>query len=349
MARLTTSDAGLQMLKRFEGFREEGLELPDGQWLIGHGHLRMTPQVEPLTREQAHHELLLDLVPYEEMIHARVTTPLTQAQFDALVSFSFSIGLAAFERSDVLRRLNAGDLIAAGAAMDAWRKTRLFGEAQVLDALVRRRALERAMLLDGADDPVAPSVLVRPQIDHAAAILGAPVSLAAMPALEHAVSAAAAPEEPVLEPVTQDPVAHRIATILADEPATAAALAAPVAMAAEDEPMDAESANDQPEDAQADVVRQTQAAPAAAASPILPPAAAPVKSKGAFGMAMDTVALIGLLLFGLALLALAGLAVTQGEAAGGGPLTAAILGAPGALAAAMAAFYLVKGKDETAA
>jgi lysozyme len=345
MALLTTSDAGLQMLKRFEGFREEGLELSDGQWLIGHGHLRMTPQAEPLSREQAHHELLLDLVPYEEMIHARVTTPLTQSQFDALVSFSFSIGLAAFERSDVLRRLNAGDLIAAGAAMDAWRKTRLFGDAQVLDALVRRRALERAMLLDGSDDPVAPSVLVRPQIDHAAAILGAPVALAAMPELDKALSTSKAPEEPTLEPLLQDPVAHRIATILAKEPATAAALAAPVAIATEDELMDRDS-SDEP----------APETPAAASAPapvaMAAPAAVSVGAAGRpsrFGLAMDTIALIGLMLFGFGLMALAGLAVAQGEAAGGGPLTAAILGAPGALAVAMAGFYLVKGKDQGAA
>lgn len=346
MARLTTSDAGLQMLKRFEGFREEGLELPDGQWLIGHGHLRMTPQAEMLTREQAHHELLLDLVPYEEMIHARVSTPLTQAQFDALVSFSFSIGLAAFERSDVLRRLNAGDLIAAGAAMDAWRKTRLFGEAQVLDALVRRRALERAMLLDGSDDPVAPSVLVRPQIDHAAAILGAPVALAAMPELEKAVSAAVPPEEPGLEPVTQDAVAHRIATILAEEPATAVALAAPDAVVTEEEPLDFEPSETRPQAFSVPV--EAPAAPAAAVS-AGPVSGSAAKARGGFGLAMDSIALIGLMLFGFALMALAGLAVAQGEAAGGGPLTAAILGAPGAIAVAMAAFYLVKGKDQSPA
>jgi hypothetical protein len=46
---------------------------------------------------------------------------------------------------------------------------------------------------------------------------------------------------------------------------------------------------------------------------------------------------------GLGLLALAGLAVSYGAENGGGLLTAAVLGGPGSLAVAMAAFYLIKG------
>jgi lysozyme len=345
MSRMTISDAGLQMLKRFEGFRERGLALPDGQWLIGHGRLSMAPLSQSMTREQAHHDLLKDLKPYEEMIHARVRVPLTQTQFDALASFSFSIGLAAFERSDVLRRLNAGDVIAAAVAIDAWRKTRIGGQAVVLDALVRRRALERAMLLESEEDPVAPSVLVRPQIDHAAAILGAPVGLARMALLEETMLAAAVPEDQSTNPAPQDAVAQRIATILAQQPATAMALAAPAFGAAHDEPFDPEGPDDLPPPSlPSDKIVVSAAAPAAVAERgrAAPP---PSRRSKTFHMAMDIIALIGLLIFGLALLALAALAFTHGDA-GGGPLTAAILGAPGALAVAMAAFYLAKGQDD---
>lgn len=346
MSRMTISDAGLQMLKRFEGFRESGLALPDGQWLIGHGSLRMAPLSQPMTREQAHHDLLMDLKPYEDMIHTRVRVPLAQAQFDALTSFSFSIGLAAFERSEVLRRLNAGDVIAAAVAIDAWRKSRFGGQTLVLDALVRRRALERAMLLESEDDPVAPSVLVRPQIDHALAILGAPVGFARMPSLEEAVLAAAVPEDHPPDPAHKDAVAHRIATILAQQPATAIALAAPATVPDHDEPFDFEGPGDlPPPPSPTDKTGVSAPRPAADAAAVgaARPASRRVKT---FQVAMDTIALMGLLMFGLALLSVAGLTLAHGDAADGGALTAAILGAPGALAVAMAAFYLVRGQDD---
>jgi lysozyme len=348
MARLTTSETGLAMIKRFEGFQAEALALPDGQWLIGHGHLRMSAIDGVITSDEAHADLLLDLVPYEEMINFRVTVPVSQAQFDGLVSFAFSIGLAAFERSDVLRRLNAGDVIAAAAALDAWRKTRLFGEAVVLDALVRRRSVERSLLLETEGAVVAPSALVRPQLDHAASILGAPSKVALMGTLEEAIVASA--EEPAAEPVaaTADPVAARIARILAAEPATASALAA-VGTDGSFQGTPDDDGDDLPavEDVAPQLAVAPSSAPDAAAATVAAPKAA--AAKAGFGLSLDSVALLGLLVFGLGLLGLAGLAISYGSENGGGYLTAAVLGAPGALAVAMAAYYLVRGNDHPAA
>jgi len=287
--------------------------------------------------------LTLDLVPYEDMIHARVAAPLSQLQFDALVSFAFSIGLAAFERSDILRRMNANDLTGAAGAMDAWRKTRLFGEAQVLDALVRRRALERAWLLEAEEGFAAPSALVQAQIDHAAAILGAPAQIATMTAIEQAIAAAAAPPVPQRLETVADPVAMRIATILADSPDTALVLTRRTVPNLErhDDPDHNAPAV---EGAAQEGFTLTQSDPEIADPASEPAGATPAKPKAQWlGVAMDTVALFALLVMGLGLLGLAALAVSYGAANGGGLLTAAVLGGPGVLAVAMAAFYLVKG------
>lgn len=348
MARLTMSDAGLAMIKRFEGFQAEALALPDGQWLFGYGHLRMSRPDAAISVEEAHETLLLDLVPYEDVITARVTVLLSQAQFDGLVSFAFSIGLAAFERSDVLRRLNAGDLIGAAAALDAWRKTRLFGAAVVLDALVRRRSVERSLLLETEAAVVAPSALVRPQLDHAASILGAPSKVAVMGTLEEAIVAST--EEPAAQPLAAaaDPVAARIARILAAEPATASALAAVGTDGPFQGPPD-DDGDDFPavDDVAPQAAVAPNSAPDAAAATVAAPKAAAAKS--GFGLSLDSVALLGLLVFGLGLLGLSGLAISYGSENGGGYLTAAVLGAPGALAVAMAAYYLVRGNDHPAA
>lgn len=221
---MTVSAEGRALVKRFEGFRAEALTLADGRVVVGHGHVQAVAPAAPLTEAEAETLLKQDLTAIEAAIAARVLAPLTQAQFDALASFVFSIGVDAFAKSDVLRRLNAGEPIAAACAMDAWRKSRVNGEPQVLDALVRRRSAERAMFLL-LDAPVAAaSAYVRAEIDHAASILGAS-KVAAMP---HAVSA----------PQTADDETRKLAEILARDPSTAHALQPPPAPEpVEDEPL----------------------------------------------------------------------------------------------------------------
>lgn len=221
--KMTVSPAGLALLKRLEGFRAEAEIMTDGRALVGHGHVQALAPAAPVGETEAEALLRQDLAPVEAAITSKVLAPLTQAQFDALASFVFSIGVDAFAKSDVLRRLNAGEPIAAACAMDAWRKSRVNGEPQVIDALVRRRSAERAMFLM-LDEPIAaPSAYVRAEIDHAASVLGAS-RVAAMPA--------------AARPAPLDEEARRLADILARDPATAHALKAPPAPEpVDDEPL----------------------------------------------------------------------------------------------------------------
>ncbi|MBL8557619.1 MAG: lysozyme [Hyphomonadaceae bacterium] len=212
---------GLALIKRHEGFRAEPLMLADGRVVVGHGHVQAVAPPAPITEAEAEALLKQDIAAVETAIGARVLAPLTQAQFDALVSFAFSIGIDAFVKSDVLRRLNAGEPIAAAFAMDAWRKSRVNGEPQVLDALVRRRSDERAMFLSLEAPVAAASAYVRPELDHAANLLGAS-KVAALP-------------QPVSAPQTADEETRKLAEILARDPSTAHALKAPPAPEPDDE------------------------------------------------------------------------------------------------------------------
>lgn len=72
---------------------------------------------------------------------ARCTTaPVTQGQYDALVSFTFNVGGAAYCGSTLVRRLNAGDCHGAAREFDRWNKA----GGQVLPGLVKRRSDERS-------------------------------------------------------------------------------------------------------------------------------------------------------------------------------------------------------------
>jgi len=209
----SVSAEGLALIQRHEGFRAEPAQLPDGNWVVGFSHVRVGEPGAPLNHAEAAALLTIDVAPTERLVNARVTQSLTQSQFDALVSFAFSVGGEAFEQSQVLRRVNAGDFVAAACAMDAWRKSDVGGELEVVDTLIGRRAAEKALFLKDMAIESAPSVFVRAKLDHAASILGAPVKYAAAPAVGSVPVA-----QPKAEPVV------RLVEILKSEPQTEALL-----------------------------------------------------------------------------------------------------------------------------
>lgn len=169
---MRTSGAGVELIKSFEGFRARATELPNGRWIVGFGHTKGARAGLRVTREEA--ELVLrhhDLRPIEDLIAERVLTPLTQNEFDALVSFAFNIGAEAFLESNVLALLNSGERLQAAEGMSAWRKGRVDGEVRVIDALVRRRAAEKALFLEHPSGRIpVPGALLRPEFDPGAAM-----------------------------------------------------------------------------------------------------------------------------------------------------------------------------------
>jgi lysozyme len=164
--RQRVSAAAIALIKRFEGLRNVAAQLEDGRWTVGYGHTRSTRAGATVSEADAEALLTYDLVEVQQAIDDLVFTPLTQNQFDALVSFVFNIGLDGFRHSSVLRRLNEGALLQAACAMEMWRKADFEGERIVIDALVRRRAAEKALFLTPEDGFVAaPSAVVQPKVD----------------------------------------------------------------------------------------------------------------------------------------------------------------------------------------
>lgn len=104
---MKTSDIGLELIKCFEGFSPVPYLCPAGVWTIGYGSTigvtKITPAIDKTTAE-----LLLQsqLIRYEKSVNKLITVPLTQNQFDALVSFTYNLGGAALQRSSLRRKLN---------------------------------------------------------------------------------------------------------------------------------------------------------------------------------------------------------------------------------------------------
>jgi lysozyme len=159
--------AGIRLIAAFEGLRRRAARLPDGRWTIGYGHTLSAREGAEVSAEDAEALLHFDLLPIAEAVNSLVYTPLTQNQFDALVAFAYNVGIEAFRASDVLKRVNEGRLTEAACAIDLWRKADLNGDTLILDALIRRRAAEKALFLTPPDGFVpTPSPLVRPSVDE---------------------------------------------------------------------------------------------------------------------------------------------------------------------------------------
>lgn len=148
---MKTSDKGLALIKQFEGFSARPYLCPAGVPTIGYGATyypdgrRVTMQDRPVTEADASAMLRSMLASYEAGIARYVQVPLTQGQYDALVSFAYNLGLSALKSSTLLRLVNARDWQGAAAQFGRWNRA----GGKVLPGLTRRREAERVMFLKG--------------------------------------------------------------------------------------------------------------------------------------------------------------------------------------------------------
>lgn len=238
--RYQVSRAAVDLIKRFEGYRMKAAQLPDGRWTLGYGHTLTARAGASVSEQDAEALLLYDLITVAHAVNENVYTTLNQNQFDALVCFAFNIGTENFVRSAVLRRLNEGALLQAACEMEMWRKADFEGERIVVDALVRRRAAEKALFLTPPDGAwvAAPSPVLRPRIDHDAGKLApsqTPVAITTALSGDRAVAVrqdgSSAPALPGAGPSASEQAAAavgaRLEAILPDDAAAPTAIAPP--------------------------------------------------------------------------------------------------------------------------
>ena len=154
------SPKALKMIAHHEGTRYKPYRCPAALWTVGVGHVlypdqaklsmaeRLTYLLKPAdnrvwSKDEVNSLLEYDLKRFVRGVARYCPTPLTQGQLDALVSFSFNVGLGTLQRSTLRQKHNRGDF--AGAADEFLKYTK--GGGKVLKGLVNRRNDERAMYL----------------------------------------------------------------------------------------------------------------------------------------------------------------------------------------------------------
>jgi len=144
--KMQISEEGKNLIKKFEGCELEAYKCAAGVWTIGYGYIKTA--VEGMKIDQATANELFDeeMGEYETYVNTAVTVPLSQNQFDALVSWVFNLGNGNLNASTMLKVINSGDHAGVPAQIKRWNKA----GGKVLDGLIRRREAE-ALLYEGKD------------------------------------------------------------------------------------------------------------------------------------------------------------------------------------------------------
>ena len=138
-----TSETGIELIKKWEGCRLNAYLCPANVWTIGYGHTAGVKKGDEITYAEANKLLKSDLEHYEKAVNDSVTAPLNQNQFDALVLFTYNVGVGAFQKSTLLRTLNHKNYRGAAQQFKRWVKA----GKKTLPGLVSRRKDEEELFL----------------------------------------------------------------------------------------------------------------------------------------------------------------------------------------------------------
>ena len=143
------NEAGLNIIKHYEGYSSSVYCCPAGRWTIGWGSTwdnkgrPIKKTQEDISQDYAEKLLLREIRHTDHAIDKLVTAELNENMYSALTSFIYNVGSGNFQRSTLRMKLNRGDYQGAADELPKWRKA----GGRVLKGLVRRRKSERDLFL----------------------------------------------------------------------------------------------------------------------------------------------------------------------------------------------------------
>ena len=140
---MNPSQKCISLIQGFEGCRLRSYQDSVGKWTIGYGHTFGVYPGLVITEAQADAFLQTDVQNTATLVEKYITVPVNQNQFDALVSFTYNVGIVRFAGSTLLMKLNMGDYDGAAQEFRRWNEA----GGIVLDGLVHRRVAEQTLFL----------------------------------------------------------------------------------------------------------------------------------------------------------------------------------------------------------
>ena len=149
---MNISDAGLNIIKKYEGCRLTAYRCPSGVLTIGYGHTNGVREGQTITETQATEYLKNDVHNAEKYVSAYIPIyHFSQLQFDALTSFCFNCG-----PGNLRKLLNGGQHVIHEISEGF--PNYCHSKGKVLNGLVRRRAEEKALFDRGTSKKPIPDV-----------------------------------------------------------------------------------------------------------------------------------------------------------------------------------------------
>lgn len=153
---MQVSQVGIDLIKKHEGLKLRSYLCPAGVWTIGYG--TTGPHIKKdmvITKAEAEKFLKDDLVEFTSGVLA-ACSPVTPSQneLDAMVCFTYNVGLVNFRKSHVLINFKAGNKLEAANSFMLWVKAKdpKTGKLRPLPGLVARRTEEKQLFLSDSDD-----------------------------------------------------------------------------------------------------------------------------------------------------------------------------------------------------
>lgn len=137
------SRQGIELTKSFESFSSKIYTCPAGRRTIGYGHLlNIKENYKNLSKIEAYNILKKDIYIAERSVLRNICIELNQNQFDSLVSFTFNVGGAAFQRSTLRQKINYLEVELYEEFMQ-W----VYVRGRKSRGLIHRRAIEANLFL----------------------------------------------------------------------------------------------------------------------------------------------------------------------------------------------------------
>lgn len=141
--------AAMVVVPYYEGTELSSYRDAVGVWTVCTGHTATAAPGQHKTPAECGALLKSDLADALNGVDRRVKVPIPDTTRAALVSFTFNVGEGALARSTLLRKLNAGDIVGACNELPRWVYGKVNGAQVRLRGLVKRRATERELCLEG--------------------------------------------------------------------------------------------------------------------------------------------------------------------------------------------------------
>ena len=143
------NDAGLDIIKHFEGWSSAVYCCPSNRWTIGFGSCwddrghPITADTPDITRDKGTAYLKREVSHVEKAIEKLITAELTDNMFSALGSWAYNVGTGAMQRSTLRQCLLRGEYEKAGDQFLRW----TFAGGRKLKGLISRRLEEKSLFL----------------------------------------------------------------------------------------------------------------------------------------------------------------------------------------------------------